>query len=194
MQRLWLGDALDFWKGTFLAVLRASSTPPLPLKVLPMFTDAGWTPAEVDTYAAILGVPTSALLSTSQLNQPARSNYFAGYVRLREDVFVDPDTGIATGRPKPSHVTPGEIVGMLSGDNVVAVYQHRPQRVAAGWLVKYAQLLTAAGAVTIGYEAGQVGMLFNTRSPARETGIRRSLTLRLGAVAVVRGDIPGRVL
>jgi hypothetical protein len=49
MRRLWLGDALDFWKGSFLDVLRASSTPPRTVRILPMFTDAGWSTADVDT-------------------------------------------------------------------------------------------------------------------------------------------------
>jgi hypothetical protein len=83
---------------------------------------------------------------------------------------------------------------MLSDDNIVAVYQHRPQRVGAGWLARYAQLLTATGAATRGYQSAQVGMLFATRSLLRGTDVGRSLACRLGAVAGARGTIPGRVL
>ena len=42
MRLEWLGDALDFWKGAFLDVVRKSVVPTRPLKVLPMFTDCDW--------------------------------------------------------------------------------------------------------------------------------------------------------
>src|SRR5712692_6219897 len=56
------------------------------IRILPMLTDPGWTPAEVDTYAAILGVQTSALLATSQLTKQVRGSYFAACTGLRDDV------------------------------------------------------------------------------------------------------------
>jgi hypothetical protein len=194
MQRLWLGDALDFWKRAFLDVLRASSTPSRPVWILPMITGTGWTGAEVDTYAAILGVPTSALLSTAPLVKPTRSSYFAVSKGLRDDVFIDPDTGIATGRISLAHVAPAEVFALLSDDNVAAVYQHRPRGVGGRWLARYRGLLAATGAATVGYESAQAGMLFATKSSAREGGIRRALARRLGAVAVARGAIAGRIL
>jgi hypothetical protein len=196
MRRIWLGDALDFWKGTFLDVLRSSLHPPRSVRVLPMFNDAGWTAKEIDSYASILGVPPAALLSTARLTKPTRKSYFSAWVQLDDDVFVDPDTGVATARPELSHVTPSEVFAMLSADNVVAVYQHRPRGDGAEWLARYVQLLsdTATGAATIGYESAQVGMLFVTKSPERKAAVRLSLALRLGAVAVARGPIPSRIL
>ncbi len=83
---------------------------------------------------------------------------------------------------------------MLSEDNVVAVYQHRPRGVAAAWLSRYTKLLAATGAMTIGYESAQVGMLFATKSTLREAGVRSALALRLGVVAVARGALPGRLM
>lgn len=195
MRRALLGDALDFWKGTFLVVLRSLSDAPRSVRVLPMFSDAGWTTQEIDCYANILGVAPAAILSTAQLTRPTRKSYFSVCVHLDEDVFVDPDIGVATATPKLSHVTPFEVRAMLSVDNVVAVYQHRPRGVGGRWLPRYAQLVSRhTGAATIGYESAQAGMLFVTRSPEREAAVRRSLAQRLGAVAVARGDIPGRVL
>ncbi|MBI2894411.1 MAG: hypothetical protein HYY06_12740 [Deltaproteobacteria bacterium] len=85
-------------------------------------------------------------------------------------------------------------MAMLSEDNAVAVYQHRPQRVTSPWLARYAQLLAAAGARVTGYESAQAGMLFATRSEARAGAIRTALTSRLGAVAAERTGLPGRVL
>lgn len=194
MQRLWLGDALDFWKSTFIDVLRASSSESRAVKVVPMFTDTGWTTAELDTYVSILGVAPGSTLTTAQVTKTNREHYFAPCTRLSDDVFVDPDTGIATAKPTPSHVAPAEIFQMLSDDNVVATYQHRPQRVAAGWLARYVQLVADTRARTVGYESGQVGMVFATMSPVREAALRQSLVRRLGAVAIARGTIPGRVL
>ena len=97
-----------------------------------MFTDAGWSTADVDTYGAILGVHTTQLLSTSQITNRARQTYFAVCTGMGDDIFVDPDTGVAIRNPDPSHVAAQEVFAMLSDDNVVAVYQHRPQRVPAG--------------------------------------------------------------
>lgn len=74
VQRPWLGDALDFWKGEFLRILRASDASSRPIKILPMFTDAHWTAAEIDTYASILGVPKTAILSTAKLRKSKRTN------------------------------------------------------------------------------------------------------------------------
>lgn len=194
MQRIWLGDALDFWKGALLQVLQVSAPAERTVRVLPMFTDPGWTTAEMDIYAQLLGVDAEALLSTSQLTKTTRSAYFAPHNGLMDDAFVDADTGIATGKPEVSHVTAAEVVEMLSGANVVAVYQHRPQRVSAPWLAPYANRLTAEGARVTGYEAAEVGMLFATRSPSRDADVRRALSAKLGPAAGARGAISGRVV
>ncbi|OIP38098.1 MAG: hypothetical protein AUK47_12635 [Deltaproteobacteria bacterium CG2_30_63_29] len=70
MQRLWRSDALDFWKNLFLQTLLQSP------KVLPLFSDAGWTVAEIETYANILG-----------LTKPTRSSDFSAYAKLGGDVL-----------------------------------------------------------------------------------------------------------
>jgi hypothetical protein len=195
VQRLWLGDALDFWKGSLLEVLRTASTPPSPLSVLPMFTDTGWTQPELATYAGFLGLPPSALLTTSQLTRPGRAHYFATIANgFQGDVFLDPDNGIAPRKPEPAHVAAAEVFALLTPENVVAVYQHRPQRVSAPWLVRYVQLVVATGARVVGYESAQVGMLFVTKSASRESAVRQALANRLGAVAVARGSFAGRMI
>ncbi|MFN7696837.1 MAG: hypothetical protein ACK6CU_20745 [Deltaproteobacteria bacterium] len=195
MQRLWLGDALDFWKGSLLEVLRTASTPPSPLSVLPMFTDTGWTQPELATYAGFLGLPPSALLTTSQLTKPGRAHYFATIASgFQGDVFLDPDNGIAPSKPEPAHVAAAEVFALLTHENVVAVYQHRPQRVSAPWLARYVQLVIATGARVVGYESAQVGMLFVTKSASRESAVRQALANRLGAVAVARGSFAGRLI
>jgi hypothetical protein len=195
VRREWLGDALDFWKRSFIEVLNASAPTPSSLRVLPMFTDAGWSTAEIDTYASILGVPTTALMTTAQLTKSGRAGYFATIVSgLQANVFLDPDNGIAPSKPEPAHVAAAEVFALLTPENVVAVYQHRPQRVSTPWLARYAQLVAATGARVVGYESAQVGMLFVTRSTVREADVRAALANRLGAVAVARGAFAGRLL
>src|SRR5439155_23282252 len=67
MQRSYLGDALDFWKGALLALLRASSEGRRVVKLLPMFTDAGWDSDACDTYTHLLGATRSDLLADDRL-------------------------------------------------------------------------------------------------------------------------------
>lgn len=194
MRRLWLGDALDFWKGSFLHVLRSSSPSPMGLQVVPMFTDSGWTSGELDTYARFLGVSRTALLLTTQFTNPGRASYFtACRGQVTGDTFVDPDNGVAPGRPQPAHIAPAEIAALLTDSNVVAVYQHRPQRVATPWLGRYTSLVSGTGVTTMGYESAQVGMIFATKSKERETTLRRALANHLGAVASPRVDFPSRL-
>jgi len=66
------------------------------------------------------------VLSTAQFTTSTHSGYFSAHGDLRKDLFLDPDTGVATARPGPEHVTPTEIFALLTGENVVATYQHRP--------------------------------------------------------------------
>ena len=40
------------------------------------------------------------------------------------DFFLDPNAGVATGKPEPRHIKPIEVLGLLRDHNVVAVYQH----------------------------------------------------------------------
>ena len=137
----------------------------------------------------------SALLTTSQLTKPGRAHYFASIASgFQGDVFLDPDNGIAPSKPEPAHVAAAEVFALLTPENVVAVYQHRPQRVSAPWLARYVQLVIATGARVVGYESAQVGMLFVTKSASRESAVRQALANRLGAVAVARGSFAGRLI
>jgi hypothetical protein len=193
VRRVWLGDALDFWKGAMLRVLHESAPPVPGVLVVPMFTDSGWSAAEIETYARILDVPAASLLSTAQLTKATRTGYFNSCAGRQEDLFLDPDTGVSLGKAGTSHVTPDEIHALLTADNVVAVYQHRPQRAPAGWLGCYVAVVRGAGALTVSYQSAQVAMIFATKSPERETALRQALSRRLGAVAAARGTIPGRL-
>jgi hypothetical protein len=197
VNRQYLGDALDFWKGTMLALLRRSCVPARAVKILPMLTDgADWAAAEVETYATLLGAAREDIGSLRQFVTAAeRRVYFALHVESADDLFLDPDTGVACGRPGRKHVTAEDVHSLLSRSNVVAIYQHRPQRSpASGWLARYRHLLLTDCVLVTGYESAQVGMLFATRSAARDRRLRQVLATRLGAVATVRGTFSPRLL
>jgi ketosteroid isomerase-like protein len=193
MQRLWLGDAFDFWKGALLAVLRESATPARPLKVLPMLTDGDWSAADLATYASLLGVSVPDLLTTSTLTPANRTSYFAAWEGLGDDVFLDPDTGVKTYKVTPAYVHPDTIWRLLSDHNTAAVYQHRG-RARVGWLADTVRTLRGTGAAATGYEAGAVGMVFVTRSQARDKDLRAALSRRFGIDATAQAAIARRLL
>ena len=93
--------------------------------------------------------------------QPNYRNYFAE-IQHPGDLFLDPDTGIATGTPSARHVAPSEIETLLTGTNrLVAVYQHVraqrvPDRVDA---VCAAVAATAPKVHWCSYESGTVAMV-----------------------------------
>jgi hypothetical protein len=198
MQRCYLGDALDFWKSTALDWLRRSRRGSSSLKVLPMFSDAGWREKELALYAELLGADRRHLLSTERVPERTRDRvtYFGPFVgRNMGDVFVDPDSGVSPSAPSARHISPKEVAALSTGDNVVAIYQHRPRgEAASGWLNRYRRLLATADARVIGYESAQVGMLFTTQSPRRHRDLRSYLASRLGVVARARGNLSARLI
>lgn len=196
MQRRYLGDALDFWKGCFLDVLRSTAPQGHDLQVLPMFTDKEWSNDERALYARLLHALPHALMTHAQLVKDGRNRYFSALSRPEaSDVFIDPDTGIATASPKPAHVTVDEVTSFLTATNVVAVYQHRPRRASPPWLGRYRELVVVKqGTFALGYESAQVGMIFVTRAHDRAVRLTQALRRELTLVADERDLLPGRLL
>jgi len=190
MNRDYLGDALDFWKGAMLDVVRASNGGRRPVKVLPMFTGARWKRKDRDTYLALLRANDADLFDgllskNDRVTKAERQAYFDAFDAGGADVFLDPDTGIALSRATGQHVRVDEVAPLVSIGNVVAVYQHRPRGDRKGrWLRRYVNAFPADdGLKLIGYESAQVGMLFVTRSRERAGRLRRALYQRLGPTA-----------
>src|SRR5213080_2708458 len=126
MNLSYLGDALDHWKGSLFEFLLARHLLH-DFAVDPMASDlASWRDADYDIFADLLRVPRRRIICHS-LNLTSRDQYFAE-IRHGGDLFLDPDTGIATGkvaRPE-QYVQTRDIWSLLSNgtNRLVIVYQH----------------------------------------------------------------------
>jgi hypothetical protein len=164
-----------------------------------MFTNGkDWSNAELKTYAGLLGVSAqNVLLKVFHLTKKRRASYFESDGDNGNDIFVDPDIGIApaTGKPDMTHVSRQELQGLVRGNNVVAVYQHRPQSSkSVGWLCGYMRSVRKINFKIVGYEAAQVGMIFITQSHDRNRRLLALLAKRLGVTAKRSGLFPGRLV
>ncbi len=127
MNRQYLGDALDHWKGSMLHILYSSGRLNA-LKVDPMITSPEWSSADTDFYVRLLGVSANSLVRHDSSLITDRSAYFKE-IDEEVDLFLDPDTGIATssGSPICKYLKPKEVHLLLEGrssQRVLCVYQH----------------------------------------------------------------------
>lgn len=125
MNRNYLGDALDHFKGAVLRHLQ-DTRDLRDLAADPMVTDPeSWSEAEYDLYARLIHVEQDRVVTTGGSLNP-RTRRHIGPPIHDGDVFLDPDTGIRTRAQSPLRrfVRPREIVSLLESGGVVAVYQH----------------------------------------------------------------------
>jgi hypothetical protein len=132
MNLKYLGDALDYWKGSVFERLQTK-------KLLQGFcVDAMasdkrlWKEADTKLYAELLRINQSQLIRHDHDLSKERAKYFSE-LPTDGDVFLDSDTGIATGEVTcPAHyVRPVELQNVMQGGTrrLVIVYQHiRAQR------------------------------------------------------------------
>lgn len=124
MNRKFLGDALDHWKGSLFQSLQAADLLQ-DFAVDPMATDARpWKPGDFTVFTRLLHVNPSQIVP-HRATLRDRAKYFAE-ISHHGDLFLDPDTGIATGRVKLAHVSPSEIGDLLDArtNRLLLVYQH----------------------------------------------------------------------
>lgn len=133
MNLRYLGDAFDHWKGSLFeclagsGVLRAFVTDPMASDLYE------WTEADYSVYARLLRIDVS-LIIRHHVTLNDRPGYFRE-IAHNGDLFLDPDTGVATGRVQNRHqyLYPREIRMLLDGSNdrLLMVYQHvRAQNVS----------------------------------------------------------------
>ena len=183
MRLQWIGDALDHWKGGVLEVLQAREVWS-DFCVDPMATDIGdWLPSDFAIYADLLRVdPDRVVRHEKTLDN--RDGYF-GELPNVQDVFLDPDTGIATGRVKnPSQYVRSQDIWrqMCSGRNrMVAVYQHVR---AIKTSVRVDQVVSHVDRPEqlcwCSYESGTVAMLFFSLARHRIEAVEGALVDKLG--------------
>ncbi len=184
-----LGDALDYWKGALFAslqkekVLRDFAADPMP-------TDQdSWRKEDRELYARLLRIKQSQVIR-HKVPLQERAKYF-GEIAHKGDLFLDPDTGVATGRVKQKHISPLDIKKLFdrSADRLLLIYQHGDRSKPVSLRVQ--EVTDILGKVIrplswCSYEATMVAMLFFSFQRARIEQVAKRFRALLGRHADVR--------
>lgn len=173
-----LGDALDHWKGSLLRPLRSEGLL-TGLAADPMASDApDWTNADWQLFAKLLRLNPHQILRHAAPLRTKRLDYFLE-INHPFDLFLDPDTGIASGHvAKPwQYLRPAELRLLLEAQpsRVLAVYQH----IRAAHTRERLERIVSAISGDVGpfsccsYESSTVAMVFFTRSRSRIQAIHK---------------------
>jgi hypothetical protein len=182
-----LGDALDPWKGSLFESLQQSSVL-RDFAVDPMASDwSAWRPEDVLLFTRLLRIDKSQLIPHN-VCLASRQQYF-GEIEHTGDLFLDPDTGIATGKGNIKHVRPAEIALLLrDSDRLLAVYQHGARGKTSHRVDEVCRVLNGAIADCkwSSYESGTVAMVFLSRSHERVAKVTAHFRHLLGRHAAGR--------
>jgi len=194
MNLRFLGDAFDHWKGSLFDSLRAARVL-RDFAVDPMASDMkSWKPEEFTLYARLLRINRAQLIR-HRVTLQDRVGYFAE-ISHAGDLFLDPDTGVATGRVKEPRrfVNPSEIRQLLdaSANRLLIIYQAVRARRVPDRVDEVLRILRGQiGAFNwCSYESGTVAMVFLARTRARTTLVARHFGRILGrhASGRIRGS------
>ena len=127
MNLRFLGDALDYWKGSVFLRLQNGGI----LKdfsVDPMLTDSGdWDADDFKLYADLLQIRRKQILPHKIELREDREKYFAEVMHTG-DLFVDPDTGIASrdAGHAEKYIRVREVRQLLGEKlpRILCIYQH----------------------------------------------------------------------
>lgn len=178
-----LGDALDHWKGSLFESLQQASLVH-DFAVDPMASDReAWQLEDFALFAHLLRVDRSRLIP-HHVGLSDRKRYFDGIAHTG-DLFVDPDTGVATGKVKEPkrYINPGEIAKLLEAPGrLLAVYQHVQRQQVCVHVDAVRKTLDEAvpGLHWSSYESGTVAMLFLARSKQRTSAVAAHFAGLLG--------------
>jgi hypothetical protein len=157
----------------------------------PMASDlTSWTPDDYGVFVRLMRISRKELIEhhSSLVNRTA---YFEE-ISHPGDLFLDPDTGIATGRvnDRRCYVFPQEIGRLLDAPTgrLLAIYQHvRAKRVTDRLNEVLGTLERLIGSFSwCSYESGNVAMLFLSRDPARSQRVADCFKTVLGRHAAAR--------
>ena len=125
MNLMYLGDALDHWKGSLFESLQREKLVN-GFAVDPMASDlSSWRDEDFQLLARLLRIDSRQVLHHNA-SLSDRQAYF-DEIKHVGDLFLDPDTGVATGHVsrREQYVMPGELARLLDqADRMVLVYQH----------------------------------------------------------------------
>jgi len=187
----YLGDALDHWKGSLFAYLQSEGAL-RNFAVDAMATDlVPWNEGAFRVFARLLRINGDQIIQHEESLLRARDRYLSE-ITHGGDIFLDPDTGIATGGRKQikqieKYVRPTDLAMLLRSNSgrVVAVYQH----VRAQKTCKRVDACRAAIENEIdafgwcSYESATVAILFLCDNDARTHEIENAFKKLLGSHA-----------
>ena len=188
MNLQYLGDALDHWKGSVFQTLQAEDVL-RGFSVDAMVSDASaWKPTDRKLFARLLRIEESQVVHHNHDLCHERERYF-GEIPSQGDLFLDPDTGVTTGRVEriEQYLRPDELFSAIERekDRVVVVYQHvRAQKTRVrveqvlDRLRKQKQKFFCAS-----YESGTVALLFFSQESKRIVSVRDCFRGLLGSHA-----------
>ncbi len=189
MNRQFLGDALDHWKGSVFEGLGGCL---MNFRVDAMASDAErWKRQDWSLYANLLRTQPEKILYHRYSLVRDRNAYFKE-ISGGCDLFLDPDTGIKTSRVKEpyKYLCPKELLALLNTDRnrVVIVYQHirgKKTRERVEQVLEVIRLHKQEFYCT-SYESGTVALLFFSMTRRRVKAIADSFVTLLGSHAKSR--------
>jgi hypothetical protein len=184
----YLGDALDHWKGSIFESLQKGNVFS-DFAVDPMITDIScWQPADYLLYAHLLRIKAEQII---RHNHPLQARHsYIGEIIHQGDLFLDPDTGVATSKAGEKYVLFQDIDGLFrrAPGRLLTIYQHiRAQRCA-----DRVDNVTLALQSRIGrffwrsYESPTVALLFLSRDRSRVAHVEQHFKSVLGSHANAR--------
>jgi hypothetical protein len=181
-----LGDALDHWKGSLFELLQRSDLL-CDFAVDPLASDLkSWQTENFEVFARLLRVEQHQIVF-HHASLDNREEYFRE-IRHKGDLFLDPDTGVATGRvkEKSQYVTPEEVRLLLNqSDRMLAVYQHVRAKATSERVNEVGLCLQQAisNLHWVSYESANVAMIFFSHSTPRLGQVAGALRKFLGSAA-----------
>jgi hypothetical protein len=190
MNLQFLGDALDHWKGSVLALLESTGALQR-LAVDPMMSDATlWDEPAVEAYSRLLRIVPDQVVR-HHVRIAARRQYF-DEITHEGDLFLDPDTGVlprSGGNGVDKYVKSTEVVQLLQrhSSRIVAVYQHARGSIGTRVDESVALVTEAVGSLPwCAYECTSVAMLFFSSNQSRVDSVTAALCAFLGCHAEQR--------
>ncbi|MGA2404436.1 MAG: hypothetical protein ABSG91_22485 [Syntrophobacteraceae bacterium] len=190
MNLRFLGDALDHWKGSIFEQLERTGVFQ-DFAVDPMASDGGsWQADDWKLFARLLRINPSQIIM-HQMNESKliddRQSYFS-MLTHRGDLFLDPDTGIATCRvnvcQRPQYLMPQELVELMEAEKerIVAVYQHIRAKKTRERLEEILEVVRTDHSrfACCSYESGTVAMIFFSQSIERIQSVKNHFRSELG--------------
>jgi len=189
MNSEFLGDALDHWKGSIISILSDRQLLHN-IAVEPMISDVNcWSKEDLQTYRRLLKLESTNPICHELTTFIGNRDDYLGGVSRDGDVFIDPDTGIATGNASRKHIKVSELSSLLRNalkhDRVLMVYQHSARGSFHSRLDEVGHMVTNGipGVHYTVYECGRVAMFFISMNNERIQAIQAALIKYLNGTA-----------